>query len=415
MWVITGDGDGLSIGGNHLLHALRRNVDINIILFNNRIYGLTKGQYSPTSLPGAVTKSSPMGSIEQSFNPLSVAIGAEATFIARTIDSNVKHMADILLRAAEHKGTSFVEIYQNCVIFNDGAWEHVTDKSVKDDNMLPLEHGKPMIFGKDSDRGIVLDGLDPKVVMLGNGVSEDDLLVHDETHESPSLAYMLSRMDVPEHPAPVGVFRSVHKPIYTEGVLLQIDAAIEKKGAGSLKDLYFDADTWTVTESEAAAHGATGSLTFDLDEEYIDEIDKQHTDPSEIEHSLLRDPVSELIAFDPITVEETISLEDAIGIMTDKGIGSLLVTDADGKLTGIFTETDVMRRVACLIQDLGAAQIGDFMTPNPSTVKGDQPIAAALHLMSLHMFRHVPIVDDAHHPIGVISFRDVGHFIDSYF
>ena len=156
VWVITGDGDGLSIGGNHLLHALRRNIDVNIILFNNRIYGLTKGQYSPTSLPGHKTKSSPMGSLEQSFNPLSVAIGAEATFVARTVDTNVKHMAETLKRAAAHKGTSFVEIYQNCVIFNDKAFGYATDSQTKEENVLMLDHGQPMIFGKNSDKGIRL-------------------------------------------------------------------------------------------------------------------------------------------------------------------------------------------------------------------------------------------------------------------
>jgi CBS domain-containing protein len=301
------------------------------------------------------------------------------------------------------------------VIFNDGAWEHVTDKAVKDDNMLPLEHGKPLIFGKDSDRGIVLDGLDPKVVMLGNGVSEDDLLVHDEARMSPSLAYMLSQMDYPDLPAPVGVFRSVQKPVYTEGVLLQIEAAIEKKGAGTLESLYYDADTWTVTEKEASANDATGALTFDLDEEYMDGIDHAHDDLSDIDHSLLTDPVRDLIAYEPVAVDESMSLEEAMQIMRDKKIGSLLITGADGKLKGIFTETDVMRRVACLIQDLKSAQIGNFMTPNPATVSADQPIAAALHLMSVHLFRHVPIVDDEHHPIGIISFRDVGHFIARYF
>ena len=166
VWVITGDGDGLSIGGNHLLHTLRRDIDINIILFNNRIYGLTKGQYSPTSPQGKVTKSSPMGSLEQPLNPLSVAIGAEATFVARTIDTNVKHMAETLKRAAAHKGTSFVEIYQNCVIFNDKAFGYATDSKTKVDNVLELENGKPMIFGKDQDKGIRLNELNPEIVSL---------------------------------------------------------------------------------------------------------------------------------------------------------------------------------------------------------------------------------------------------------
>jgi 2-oxoglutarate ferredoxin oxidoreductase subunit beta len=178
VWVITGDGDGLSIGGNHLLHTLRRNIDINIILFNNRIYGLTKGQYSPTSPRGTRTKSSPMGSLEQPLNPLSVAIGAEATFIARTVDTNIKHLAETLRRAAAHKGTSFVEIYQNCVIFNDKAFAYATDSKVKEENVLILEHGQPMIFGKNRDKGIRLNELVPEVVSL-DIVAQEDLLVHN--------------------------------------------------------------------------------------------------------------------------------------------------------------------------------------------------------------------------------------------
>jgi 2-oxoglutarate ferredoxin oxidoreductase subunit beta len=179
VWIITGDGDGLSIGGNHLLHTLRRNIDVNIILFNNRIYGLTKGQYSPTSPRGTRTKSSPMGSLEQPLNPLSVAIGAEATFIARTVDTNIKHLAETLRRAAAHKGTSFVEIYQNCVIFNDKAFAYATDSKVKEENVLILEHGQPMIFGKNRDKGIRLNELVPEVVSL-DIVAQEDLLVHNE-------------------------------------------------------------------------------------------------------------------------------------------------------------------------------------------------------------------------------------------
>ena len=246
IWVVTGDGDGLSIGGNHLLHVMRRNVDLNIILFNNRIYGLTKGQYSPTSLPGHVTYSSPMGSIEQSFNPTSVAIGAEATFVARTVDRNTKHLAQMLRRAAEHRGTSFVEIYQNCNIYNDGAWFYMTEGDNKEENVLYLEHGSPMIFGKGRRRGIRLDGLQPEVVTLDNGIGEDDLLVHDEHAEQPALAYLLSRMDHPQFPVPLGVFRSVEHPTYENQLIEQGKMAVEQKGQGHLSDLYKSAYTWTV-------------------------------------------------------------------------------------------------------------------------------------------------------------------------
>src|SRR6202051_4831055 len=191
VWVVTGDGDGLSIGGNYLLHALRRNVDLKIILFNNEIYGLTKGQYSPTSRAGTRTKSSPLGSIDNPLRPLSLAIGAEATFVARTVDVDVNHLTETLRRAAAHKGTAFIEIYQNCKIFNDGVFDYATDKTVKADNALFLEHGKPLIFGKDRNKGIRLNGLNPEVVDLANGIGLDDLLIHDERAPEPSLAYLL--------------------------------------------------------------------------------------------------------------------------------------------------------------------------------------------------------------------------------
>jgi 2-oxoglutarate ferredoxin oxidoreductase subunit beta len=227
VWVITGDGDGLSIGGNHLLHACRRNINLNIILFNNRIYGLTKGQYSPTSRQGHKTKSSPMGSIEQPINPLSLALSAEATFVARTIDSNVKHLADILTRAASHDGISFVEVYQNCLIFNPNEWTDLSSRKTRDENMLFLESGQPMLFGKNRDKGIRLEnGLNPEVVQLGNGVTEEDLLVHDAHADTPYLAYLLSRL---EHPEPMGVFREIRKTTYSDALFGQVAEARAKK------------------------------------------------------------------------------------------------------------------------------------------------------------------------------------------
>ena len=258
IFVVTGDGDGLSIGGNHLVHCIRRNVNLNILLFNNRIYGLTKGQYSPTSLPGHKTKSSPMGSVEQSLNPISVALASEGTFIARTVDVYAKHMAEVLRAASGHQGTSFTEIYQNCIIFNKEAWEHVTDQQVKDDNVLFLEHGKPMVFGKNRDRGIRLRGLNPEVVALGNGITEDDLLVHDAHASDPTLAWMLSRMEPPHFPVPLGVFRSVGKVTYADQVVEQQQQARARRGAGDLRKLFFDADTWTVSEVSDLVH-ANGS------------------------------------------------------------------------------------------------------------------------------------------------------------
>ena len=247
VWVMTGDGDGLSIGGNHLMHTIRRNMDLNIVLFNNRIYGLTKGQYSPTSPLGKKTKSSPMGAIDNPLHPLSIAIGCEATFVARSIDTNVKHLAAVLKRAAEHRGTAFIEVYQNCTVFNDGAWDYAKDRETRAEKTLELEHGKPLIFGKNRDKGIRLHGMDPEVVELGNGVTEDDLLWHDEKSPEPSLAYLLSRMRYEDgFPEPIGVYRCVDAPRYDDMVNRQIEQAVQEKGKGELADLFHSGETWKV-------------------------------------------------------------------------------------------------------------------------------------------------------------------------
>ena len=246
VWVITGDGDALSIGGNHLMHCIRRNLDINIVLFNNRIYGLTKGQYSPTSPLGKVTKSTPMGSIDNPLHPLSIAIGCEATFVARSIDTHIKHLTMILKRAAEHRGISFVEVYQNCNVFNDGAFDYATNRETKADTVLELEHGKPLIFGKNRDKGIRLSGMNPEIVELGKGVREDDLLFHDEKLTEPTLAYLLSRMRHPEFPEPIGVYRDVDRPRYEELLNAQIAEARKTRGEGDLQKLFTAGDTWTV-------------------------------------------------------------------------------------------------------------------------------------------------------------------------
>jgi 2-oxoglutarate/2-oxoacid ferredoxin oxidoreductase subunit beta len=246
VWVVTGDGDGLSIGGNHLLHCLRRNLDVNIILFNNRIYGLTKGQYSPTSPLGQVTKSTPRGSIDNPLHILSVAIGCEATFVARTVDVHQQHLGMVLRRAAEHRGTSFVEVYQNCVVFNDGAFHYAADRDLRSEHTLELEHGQPLVFGKNRDKGIRLNGLEPEIVQLGGGITEKDLLVHDERAVQPSLAYLLSRMHYPDFPEPMGVFRAVDRPKYDERLNAQVAEAIRTEGPGDLDALFHAGDTWQV-------------------------------------------------------------------------------------------------------------------------------------------------------------------------
>jgi 2-oxoglutarate/2-oxoacid ferredoxin oxidoreductase subunit beta len=253
VWVITGDGDGLSIGGNHLLHALRRNVDIKILLFNNRIYGLTKGQYSPTSEFGKKTKSTPFGSVDYSLNPLSFVLGCEATFVARTYDTDIKHMTEVFKAAGEHRGCAFVEVYQNCVIFNDNAFSEVTDKQVREDVSIKLEEGKPLIFGKDRNKGIRLKGLHPEVISFDPASPPKDLLIHDPHSDDIAYAELLARMEAPEFPIPLGIFRSVRKPSYDEMVDQQIRKVIEKSGRGDLEKLLNSGDTWVV---ETQAKGA---------------------------------------------------------------------------------------------------------------------------------------------------------------
>jgi len=242
VWVVTGDGDGLSIGGNHLIHALRRNVGLKILLFNNRIYGLTKGQYSPTSEVGKVTKSTPMGSVDYPFNPIAVAMGVDATFVARSIDVEARHLQDMLRRAYEHPGGAFIEILQNCNIFNDGAWESLTDRATKSESVLLLEHGKPLIFGKGRDKGITLGKSGRiEVASLGNGISEGDILVHDETNRA--LAYMLAHL---ENPTPIGVFHATLRPTYEEAMHKQVEVAQQKSGPGDINALLRRGETWVV-------------------------------------------------------------------------------------------------------------------------------------------------------------------------
>ncbi|MGW2154834.1 2-oxoacid:ferredoxin oxidoreductase subunit beta [Nonomuraea sp. NPDC001699] len=245
VWVITGDGDALSIGGNHLIHALRRNVNLNILLFNNRIYGLTKGQYSPTSEVGKITKSTPMGSLDKPFNPISLAIGAEASFVARTIDSDRKHLQSVLREATAHQGTSLVEIYQNCNIFNDNAFEQLKDPAVRDDITLRLEHGQPIV---SSSKAVVRGANGGIEVVARDGVSEEQILVHDAHNPDPSVAFALSRLDEPafEH-VPIGIFRQVDRPAYDVLMANQLEEAVAQKGPGDLSELLLGGDTWRIS------------------------------------------------------------------------------------------------------------------------------------------------------------------------
>ena len=249
VWIVTGDGDALSIGGNHIIHLLRRNFDVNILMFNNQIYGLTKGQYSPTSEEGKVTKSTPMGSIDHPFNPLALCMGADATFVARTMDRDPKHQQLVLRRSYEHKGASFVEIYQNCNVFNDGAFETYTEKSSKKNESLFMEHGKPLIFGENSDKGIKLDGFTPSIVDLSNGGSVNDLWIHDERDrvKADMLARFFDNPSKPGHlPRPFGIFYVEDRACYEDSLMSQINEAREKKGEGDLDKLLQGRETWMI-------------------------------------------------------------------------------------------------------------------------------------------------------------------------
>jgi 2-oxoglutarate ferredoxin oxidoreductase subunit beta len=247
VWVITGDGDALSIGGNHLIHALRRNVNIKILLFNNRIYGLTKGQYSPTSEQGKVTKSTPYGSLDTPFNPVSLAVGAEASFVARTIDSDRKHLTSVLRAAADHKGAAFVEIYQNCPIFNDDAFAPVTDVGARDEHLIRLEHGKPIRFGAEGTHGLRFSRYGSLEPDLATGPDDDTLLTHDAHAHDPSYAFALSRLDSSDFAhTPIGVIRQAQRPSYDELMSAQIENAREEQGDGDLAALLAGSDTWQV-------------------------------------------------------------------------------------------------------------------------------------------------------------------------
>jgi 2-oxoglutarate/2-oxoacid ferredoxin oxidoreductase subunit beta len=247
VWEITGDGDALAIGGNHFIHAIRRNIDINLILFNNEIYGLTKGQYSPTSEKGLVTKTSPFGSVEEPFSVGELVIGAKGKFFARTVDANVSLSTQIYIEAARHKGTSVIEVLQNCVIFNDGIHEVVTGKEVRDDRTIILKHGEPMIFGKNNDKGLVLDGLKLKVVKIGeNGITRDHLIIHDAYEPNPGIQYMLANMKYPDYPVALGVIRSVPGNTYESDVENQIEKVRKDSKIKCMDDLLASGSTWKV-------------------------------------------------------------------------------------------------------------------------------------------------------------------------
>ncbi len=247
VWQITGDGDALAIGGNHFIHTIRRNIDLNVILFNNQIYGLTKGQYSPTSKRGFISKTSPFGTIESPFRPGELCIGARGHFFARCIDKDLKHSVEILEEAAGHEGTSIIEVLQNCVIYNDKTHNAITDKAHSEDRTIKLKHGEPMIFGKDNNKGLMLEGLELKVVTIGeNGVTLDDILVHDAQCNDITLHLKLADMEYPDYPVALGVIRNVKAPVYDQCLQNQLDEVQSKSKIKTFNDLIHSGDVWEV-------------------------------------------------------------------------------------------------------------------------------------------------------------------------
>lgn len=409
VWVMTGDGDGLSIGGNHFLHAIRRNIDINIILFNNRIYGLTKGQYSPTSEFGKKTKSTPYGSIDHPVNPLCVAIASEATFVARSIDIDTQHLTMVLERAARHKGVSFVEIYQNCNIFNDGAFNHFTDRQYRSDRVLYLEHGKPMLFGKELGKGIQLNNLTPEVVDVGRDHSVEDLLIHDEASPQPTLAYLLTRMHYPDFPVPVGVFRCVEDHgEYSELMTTQIEEIQRKEGKGNLAELLTGDETWVVEEEGSLLERVSGRERLGEDEESYapaTKLNGQEDSTCKLRRSVLSDRIQEINPLPPLVASPSDSIASVIEKMVEHRRGAVCVVENE-VLIGIFTERDVLMRVALKGLDTERTPVSAVMTSDPITLRADATLAFALNQMAVAGFRHLPLVEDKK-PVGMVSVKHV--------
>lgn len=403
VWMITGDGDALSIGGNHFMHLMRRNVDINVLLFNNEIYGLTKGQYSPTSEQGTKTKTSPMGSIDHPINPISLALAAEATFVARTSDGNPKHMNQILKAAASHKGCSFVEILQNCVIFNDKTFEDFLGRSVRDDNTLVLEEGKPLIFGKDRDKGVKYSSKGMEMVNIGeDGITLDDIVVHDPRNAPPGLTYAISRLRHPEAPVPMGVFKSVeNRSVFEDMLVAQIDEATKAKGEGDLQKLLTGNGSWDVYEGKKSDRSTVTRIhDFASSEEQtiMSELEKgENAIASDPLLGALNNTIETMLAetetFPIATVSSEESLDVAIKLLLEKKIGCLPVIE-DGKVLGILSERDITLKVMMKNIDLEFTPVSAIMSKDPTVLNTQNTVSHAISAMSAGSFRHLPVTDE---------------------
>jgi 2-oxoglutarate ferredoxin oxidoreductase subunit beta len=413
VWMVTGDGDGLSIGGNHLMHVLRRNPDIKILLFNNRIYGLTKGQYSPTSEEGKVTKSSPMGSVETPLNPLSFAIAAQASFVARTIDNNPKHMTQIFKAAAAHKGTALIEIFQNCVIFNDKTFESVYGRENRSEQMLFMEDGKPLSYGKALDKGITLNGSKPSIV----SAEDSETIIHTVGEENPGYAYALSQMSYPDFPTPVGIFRKVERPTFEDGLHQQIDSAIESKGRGDLSKLILGSDYWEVKDDGklkvTSSDNSNDSQTIEeqIGAEHAERAKQDSKDPlSSVFHTRLEEIIHNYGCSSTILVNEQTSLNDTIMTLKRHNVGSVLVGNDEGELVGIFTERDLLFKVVNIIDDQDNTPIKSVMTETPESAASWQTLAQALHSLGEGGYRHLPVIREGG-KLGLISAKGIMHYL----
>jgi len=425
VWVITGDGDGLSIGGNHLIHVLRRNVDLKIILVNNEIYGLTKGQYSPTSKQSSVTKSTPEGSIDYPVNPLCVAIAAEATFIARTFDSDPRHMSSVFQQAMKHKGVAFVEVFQNCVIFNKDTHVPIVGRENRDDRALYLEDGKPLIFGKNKDKGIKMNGFLPEIVDLAAKPEEaKNVVVHSAKETLPNYSYLLTQLEYPEMPVPFGVFRDIKKPTYEEMLDAQIKSVIQKRGEGTLKDILYTSDTWKVegkakpVQESVSSESSTPHKNY-WHEEELSKLsgggkigDEAKPEKDKLAKYIMNEKVSDFISkTPPIIVSPETSIQEMIDLMHKfPAKGCVLVCGKDKKIVGIASIRDILLKVAGIIKDPSKVPVKNIMTPNPECLNKEAELSYALHKMSIGKFRHVPVIDNGV-PIGVVSTRDLIEYL----
>jgi 2-oxoglutarate ferredoxin oxidoreductase subunit beta len=397
VFIVSGDGDGFSIGGNHLLHVLRRNVNVTLLLFNNRIYGLTKGQYSPTSLHGAKTKSSPMGSVENPLNPLSVALAAEATFVARSVDTDIKHLGEMMKQAIAHKGASFIEIMQNCNIFNDGAWDHVKDNATKKDNVLVLEHGKPMIFGQTGNKGIRLNArtMIPEVV---EGASPEDLMVHDQSRSDATLAYLLSRFTFPEFPVPIGVLRAVEHELYEEGLMAQVAEARKLKGKGDLRNLLCSSDLWSVGADGSENHTLTRSSP-ELGEEMLKGWSSGYSQQA---LDALRKKLKDLSLARLPQVASGSSFKQALEVMKEHNCPSCVVVDAQGCYAATLTSGDLLR-VATLAADPSAVKVEQVASCKEGYVTSGSSLNQAFQQMAKLNLPAITVVDQDLKPQGWLT------------